>query len=467
MNDLGKICRLSRDRRRQRAWRWISRLPGLACLVVAVAAAFASVARADGDPASDYLLANQVFLSYQQTPVSAGQRELLSVVQAANRAGFAIRVAIIPSDYDLGSVTALWRKPRLYAQFLGLELSQAYTQRLLVVMPNGFGFNWPRHATRSVYRLLARVPIESGGAGSLNAAQTAVRQLAAADGVTLASPTKARTDTTGAAPRHGHDRVVMIAATLALLAAGLGLLYALARKRRARPQTTRGPSSSHRNGTPIRIQWAIPGFAMLIAVAVGAPILALSVFRHASAASGAPPGQVVTPAPFNWPAGRRLAPSFVLRDQTGRRVSPAAYRGRPVIVTFVDPLCRNLCPLEAHVLNAAVDQLPPSQRPEILAVSVDVYANADARANLVRDIRRWELVPQWRWAVGPPAQLAAVWKRYQIGVLVTTKKIAATTIHYITHTEAAFIIDASGHERALFLWPFYPQDVEHTLRKIT
>ena len=153
------------------------------------------------------------------------------------------------------------------------------------------------------------------------------------------------------------------------------------------------------------------------------------------------------------------------RDQNGRRVSVSEYRGRPLIVTFVDPLCRNLCPLEAKLLNQVVGGMPASQRPAILAVSVDVYA--DARANLLQDERKWELVPQWRWAVGRPAQLAAVWKRYLIGVSVTTKKIDRTTINYITHTEAAYIIDATGHERALFLWPFYPQDVQRTLQQLS
>jgi cytochrome oxidase Cu insertion factor (SCO1/SenC/PrrC family) len=97
-------------------------------------------------------------------------------------------------------------------------------------------------------------------------------------------------------------------------------------------------------------------------------------------------------------------------------------------------------------------------------VSVDVYANT--RANLLQDVRKWELVPQWHWAIGAPAKLAAVWKRYHIGVSVTTKRIAGTTIHYILHTEAAYIVDATGHERALFVWPFYPQDVERILREL-
>jgi cytochrome oxidase Cu insertion factor (SCO1/SenC/PrrC family) len=93
-----------------------------------------------------------------------------------------------------------------------------------------------------------------------------------------------------------------------------------------------------------------------------------------------------------------------------------------------------------------------------------VYANA--RADLLQDVREWHLVPQWRWAVGRPSVLAAVWKRYKIGVSVVTKRIAGTTIHYITHTEGAYVIDASGHERALFLWPFYPQDVQRVLRQL-
>ena len=447
---------------------WIRRGCALALLAVALtAAAFASLARADGDPASDYLVAKQVFLPSESTSVSTRQQELLGVVRAANRAGFAIRVAIISSDYDLGSITALWRKPRLYARFLGLELSLAYKQRLLVMMPNGFGFNWPGHSTRSAYRLLAKVPIQSGSTGSLDAAQTGVRRLAAAAGVTVRAPTNERVTQPASAPAPGDDWVVIIAAGLAVLAAALGVLCALRRRPSAQPEVASEPSAAIQSWLPIRRRWLISGFAVLIVVAVGTPIAALSIFRPASAASSIPAGQVVTAPPFSWPAGRQPAPDFVLRDQQGRPVSPATYRGRPVIVTFVDPLCRNLCPLEAHVLNAAVDQLPASQRPEILAVSVDVYAHANARANLLRDVHKWSLVPQWHWAVGQRARLAAVWKGYKIGVSVTTKKIAGTTINYITHTEAAYIIDATGHERALFLWPFYPQDVERTLRQLS
>ena len=174
----------------------IRRTAGLLLLTVALLTASVSIAHADGDPASDYLIGNQVFLTSQSITVSPGERELRAVVGAANRAGFGIRVAVISNQYDLGSITALWHKPGTYARFLGLELSSAYRQRLLVVMPDGFGFNWAGH---SAVRLPAapQRAVVAGGDGPSVAAQAAVRRLAAAAGVRLALSAQA----SGPSPR--------------------------------------------------------------------------------------------------------------------------------------------------------------------------------------------------------------------------------------------------------------------------
>ena len=48
-------------------------------------------------------------------------------------------MAIIASSADLGSVTALWHQPALYARFLDQELELVYHGPLVVVMPNGVG----------------------------------------------------------------------------------------------------------------------------------------------------------------------------------------------------------------------------------------------------------------------------------------------------------------------------------------
>ena len=209
----------------------------------------------------------------------------------------------------------------------------------------------------------------------------------------------------------------------------------------------------------VRLRWVLWGSVLLLGVAVGAAIFAL---RPSSQPAAVP--SVAGGPDLSWAAGVRRAPGFALTDQAGKAVSLAAYRGRPVIVTFIDPLCRNLCPLEARVLNDVVRGLPAASRPAILAVSTNVYGNA--RVNLLQDVRKWTLVPQWRWAVGGGAQLAPVWKDYQVQVLVTTKKIAGVTVHEIAHTEAAFVVDSAGYQRALYLYPFRAQDVERTLRAL-
>ena len=133
-----------------------------------------------------------------------------------------------------------------------------------------------------------------------------------------------------------------------------------------------------------------------------------------------------------------------------------------MIVTFIDPLCRNLCPLEAKVLNEVDERLPVAQRPQIIAVSVDIYA--DTHADLMQDFSRWSLVPQWHWAVGSPAQLQAVWKHYYAEVEVQTKHIAGTTVHYITHSEMAYLLDGKGYERALFSWPLQRESGQESAR---
>jgi protein SCO1/2 len=444
--------------------RCVARSSAVLALAVALVVVSGGVARADGDPASDYLIANQVFLSSQSTGMSPAQRQLVATVGAANRAGFAIRVAVIASDYDLGSVTELWDQPRTYARFLGVELSLAYRrQRLLVVMPNGFGFNWPGHATAGTYTLLAKVPLDSGaGAAPAAAAELAVRRLAGASGVALPP---SRSAASGGSARAGSaGTLTLIGGVAGVIAALFALAVVVTRARhRLAPRRERQqvPGSSR---LPRRLRWAIPGLAVLCGVAVAAPILASGRSGGSSTPTAYSPVSLVSPPASSWGAGDRLAPNFSLRGEDGRPVSVAASRGHPVIVTFIDPLCRNFCPLEAQVLNQMERQLPAARRPVILSVSVDVYA--DARRYLLQDDREWRLVPEWRWAVGRPADLAAVWKNYRIGVKVRTWRINGTVTYRIDHTEAAYVLDATGHERAVFVWPFNPQDVEQVLRQL-
>jgi hypothetical protein len=189
------------------------------------AGAFAATAHADGDPASDYLLVQKVFLPFDAKFPAQRQAQFTALVTAANRSGFTIRVALISSSYDLGAITSLWQKPQTYARFLAEELSYLYKGRLLIVMPNGFGFHWLKHTSTAEYALLKTIPIAPGSAGLLGAAQTAVQRLATAAGVKIAAPARVSTPS----QRNNHDRLVIIVASLAALAAAVLLRFALRR----------------------------------------------------------------------------------------------------------------------------------------------------------------------------------------------------------------------------------------------
>jgi cytochrome oxidase Cu insertion factor (SCO1/SenC/PrrC family) len=191
-----------------------------------------------------------------------------------------------------------------------------------------------------------------------------------------------------------------------------------------------------------RVVWVL--WALVAALAVAAVVVYLAARPKSDAAPVMP---VSDAAAATWPAQRKAAPPFSLKDEHGSAFSLASLRGRPVIVTFIDPLCR---------------ELPPARRPTIVAVSVNVYGNAPHI--LRQDREKWNLSSHWRWGVADERTLSRVWKDYNVQVLVQTKTIAGIEVHQIGHTEAAYVIDGTGHQRALFLWPYDSSGVVRALR---
>ncbi len=144
------------------------------------------VALADGDPASDVLAQESLFLPQDAAIPPRQQTQLADLIQTAARGGYTIRVALIASSADLGSVTELWGQPQNYAKFLGQELSLVYHGRLLVVMPNGLGL-YHSESAATERAAIAGLP-SSGRTGLGAAALTAVQRLTAASGHPIAIP---------------------------------------------------------------------------------------------------------------------------------------------------------------------------------------------------------------------------------------------------------------------------------------
>ncbi|HSC51402.1 MAG TPA: SCO family protein [Gaiellaceae bacterium] len=200
--------------------------------------------------------------------------------------------------------------------------------------------------------------------------------------------------------------------------------------------------------------------ALAVGVLLGAGVGLVQSRHHTAALSTVAAAPVAT-----WQAGERRAPDFRLADARGAPISLRQFRGRPVIVTFLDPVCHSLCPLEAAELNRALSLLPAAKRPAVVSVSVNPWA--DSRAAFRADARKWRLGPEWHWAAGPHALLAPVWKRYAIGVLQTKKTVNGVVVRDVSHTEASYLVDANGYERAVFLYPFRGADVAAAVERVS
>ena len=423
-----------------------ARRSGLVLVLVAaalLAAAVAPSARADGDPGSDVLVYQDLFagsdvgLSVQQ------QLELSGLLKATARGGAPVRVAVIAGRLDLGAVTGLWRNPRAYARFLGVELSLVYKQRLLVVMPNGFGFNWPGHSPASAYRALGSIPIRPGGDGLFNATEAAVRKLMLASGVELpAAPASAARNGAGQGAGqpsgNGTDNTLGIVA-LSLVAL-VGVVLAVHR--------TVGRHPCLRPGVPRRLRarlsfdrrlLALPGAALLLVA-----LAAVAVIVVRSSGPGESQADALAKNPYLDPGTpvSGAAPDFTLSDQFGQPASLHSFRGKVVILAFNDSECTTVCPLTTTAMLDAKAMLGKAGD-QVQLLGVDANPAATSLEDVWSYSELHGMLHAWRFLTGSLPQLRQVWKRYGIEAAIERGEI--------THTPALFVIDRQGRLSRLYM----------------
>jgi hypothetical protein len=194
--------------------------------------ALVPAALADGDPASDYLLSGPSFLSPYDGKISAkDQADINALLASAKAQGLPLRLAVIVTPYDLGSVPILFNKPQTYAKFLGQEDSYYWRDELLVVMPKGYGIYKAKNlpAADKAAILVLPKPASASGEALAQAAKSAIKAVAAKHGITLSD--------TGASSSGGSsawtERGEIAGGAAVLLAIGFGVWY-LRRRRVAR-----------------------------------------------------------------------------------------------------------------------------------------------------------------------------------------------------------------------------------------
>jgi hypothetical protein len=147
----------------------------LAALLVVCALALPAAALAHGDAASHYLETESLYPSFANRPSQAAELRLLGLLQASERAGYPIKVALVGATDDVPEQPGMLRAPQRYADYVGGVLTR-WRGPLLVVTPHGFGVTGARRAQ------LGRGPAAADGDALAAAAMHAVRRIARAGG---------------------------------------------------------------------------------------------------------------------------------------------------------------------------------------------------------------------------------------------------------------------------------------------
>jgi len=142
------------------------------------------------------------------------------------------------------------------------------------------------------------------------------------------------------------------------------------------------------------------------------------------------------------PAAR--APGFTLTDQRGRTLALDAFRGKVVVLQFVDPHCTDICPIvSAEYLRAYRELGPLAGKVVFAAVNVNQYhAKVGDVAAYSRE-QQLAAIPGWHFFTGPARALQAVWRDYNITVQAPSPHAD------IVHTSAVYFLDPQGGQRFL------------------
>jgi len=154
------------------------------------------------------------------------------------------------------------------------------------------------------------------------------------------------------------------------------------------------------------------------------------------------------------------APDFRLMDQNGSDVRLSDFRGKVVVLTFMDSKCKDTCPLTGAHFRKAYQQLNQNEGSRVVFLGVNVNVEANTVADVLETTHAWHLdeIPSWHFLTGSREDLEPVWKDYGIST------IPSPDGNSIMHTPGVFLIDTSRQKRWYISTPFSVEgDAEVTL----
>lgn len=143
--------------------------------------------------------------------------------------------------------------------------------------------------------------------------------------------------------------------------------------------------------------------------------------------------------------GATPAPTFRLVNQQGRRRTLSDYRGRAVLLTFMDGHCKSLCPTTLKTMANIQKRLGRNaSRLAIVAISADPWLDAVGKPAAIATEPGSVAPRQWDFLTGSLERLKPIWNAYHVGV--EEQKVGKFSANG-GHDTGFFLIDDQGEER--------------------
>lgn len=136
------------------------------------------------------------------------------------------------------------------------------------------------------------------------------------------------------------------------------------------------------------------------------------------------------------------APDFKLRDQQNRPVSLQQFRGKVVVLAFIDSHCTTICPLTTQSMLDALQLLGHAAK-RVQLIGINSNPDATDIADVAAYTEAHRLQGRWEFLTGSLRQLKKVWHDYHVYV--------AAMRNDIDHEPVFYLIGPAGHERVLYV----------------
>ncbi len=142
------------------------------------------------------------------------------------------------------------------------------------------------------------------------------------------------------------------------------------------------------------------------------------------------------------PLGGKPLPDVRLENQFGQPMSLRQFRGKVLLIGFVDSECTTVCPLTTLAMLEA-KQLLGAAGDHVQLLGIDANPDAITVSDALGYSRAHNMVNRWDFLTGSLPQLEASWKAFSIYARIDSGQV--------DHTPALYVIDAQGREQKVYL----------------